>query len=63
LRPYHRRGFASLLLARAFRALHKRRKTEATAEVDDTNHRSRSLLMHLGARRTGGTVELVVQST
>ena len=60
--PYRRRGLASVLLARAFRALHERGNTEVTAEVDDTNSPSRSLLMRLGARRIGGTVELVLQS-
>lgn len=62
LRPYRRRGFASVLLARAFRALHERGKTEVTAGVDDTNTPSLSLLMRLGARRIAGTVELVMQS-
>jgi GNAT superfamily N-acetyltransferase len=61
LRPYRRRGLASVLLARAFRAVHERGKTEVTAEVDDTNTPIRSLLMRLGARRIAGTVELVVQ--
>ena len=59
---YRRRGLATVLLARAFRAVHERGKTEVTAEVDDTNTASRSLLARLGARRIGGTVELVMQS-
>jgi len=59
LRPYRRRGFASVLLARVFRAVHERGKSEVTAEVDDTNTPSQSLLMRLGAQRTGGTVELI----
>ena len=62
LRPYRRRGLASVLLARAFRVLHERGKSEVTAEVDDTNSPSRSLLMRLGARRISGTAELVLQS-
>ncbi len=59
LRPYRRRRLASMLLARAFRVLHERGKTEVSAEVDDTNTASRSLLLQLGARRNGGTVEFV----
>lgn len=62
VRPYRRRGLASVLLARAFRAVHEQGNTEVTAEVDDTNTPSRSLLTRLGARRIGGTVELVMQS-
>lgn len=62
LHPYRRRGLASVLLARTFRVLHERGKTEVTAEVDDTNSPSRSLLMRLGARRISGTAELVMQS-
>jgi len=59
LPPYRRRGLASVLLARAFRVLNERGTTEVTAEVDDTNSPSRSLLMRLGARRISGTIELV----
>lgn len=59
LRQHRRRGLASTLLARAFRVLHGRGKTEVTAEVDDTNTPSLSLLLRLGARRGGGSVELV----
>jgi ribosomal protein S18 acetylase RimI-like enzyme len=62
LSPYRRRGLASVLLARAFRAVHQRGKTEVTAEVDETNTPSRTLLMRLGTQRIGGTVELVLPS-
>jgi GNAT superfamily N-acetyltransferase len=58
-RPYRRRGLARALLARAFGVLHQRGQTLVTAEVDDTNTASRSLLLNLGARRDGGSVELV----
>ncbi|MGN6681790.1 MAG: GNAT family N-acetyltransferase [Streptosporangiaceae bacterium] len=59
LPPYRRRRLASLLLARAFRVLHERGKKEVTAEVDDTNAAIRSLITKLGARRIGGSLELV----
>jgi GNAT superfamily N-acetyltransferase len=58
-RPYRRRGLARALLARAFRVLHERGQTVATAEADDANLASRSLLLHLGARRQAGFVEVV----
>ena len=58
-RPYRRRGLARVLLARAFAVLHRRGRAEVTAEADDTNAASRSLLLGLGARREGGDVELV----
>jgi ribosomal protein S18 acetylase RimI-like enzyme len=57
--PYHRRGLAKALLAQAFTVLHERGKTEVSAEVDDTNVASTSLLNALGARRTGGSIELI----
>jgi ribosomal protein S18 acetylase RimI-like enzyme len=56
---YRRRGLAKALLARAFGVLHERGQTEVSAEVDDTNVASTSLLEALGARRTGGLVELI----
>ena len=61
-RSYRRRGIASTLLARAFRVVYERGETEVTAEVDDTNSLSVSLLLRLGARRLGGTIELVMRS-
>jgi len=59
LGQYRRRGLASKLLARAFGVLHERGKMEVTAEVDDTNAASWSLLLRLGAGRDGGTVEVI----
>jgi ribosomal protein S18 acetylase RimI-like enzyme len=56
---YRRRGLAKALLARAFGVLHERGQTQVSAEVDDTNVASTSLLEALGARRTGGSIELI----
>ena len=61
LREYRRRGLASALRARAFRVLHKRGQTDVTAEVDDTNMASRSLMVRLGARRNGGSLEVIAR--
>jgi ribosomal protein S18 acetylase RimI-like enzyme len=58
-RPYRRRGLARVLLARAFAVLHRRGQAEVTAEVDDTNGASTSLLRQMGARREGGSVEFI----
>jgi ribosomal protein S18 acetylase RimI-like enzyme len=55
---YRRRGLAKALLARAFGVLHERGQRQVSAEVDDTNVASTSLLNALGARRTGGSIEL-----
>ncbi|MGN6678413.1 MAG: GNAT family N-acetyltransferase [Streptosporangiaceae bacterium] len=59
LPQYRGRGLASLLLARAFRVLHERGKKEVTAEVDESNAASRSLMEKLAARRIGGYLELI----
>jgi ribosomal protein S18 acetylase RimI-like enzyme len=59
-RPYRRRGLARSLLAQAFGVLHERGRTEVVAEVDVGNRASSSLLTGLGARPTGGFVELVL---
>jgi RimJ/RimL family protein N-acetyltransferase len=56
---YRRRGLASVLLARAFAVLHEVGKSEVTGDVDDANSASRALLLGLGARRVGGSVEFV----
>jgi ribosomal protein S18 acetylase RimI-like enzyme len=58
-RPYRRRGLASVLLARAFGVLQRRGESEVVAEVDVANTSSTRLLTRLGARRTGGSMELV----
>jgi ribosomal protein S18 acetylase RimI-like enzyme len=59
LPSYRRRGLARALLARAFGVLHDRGQAEVSAEVDDANIASTTLLTALGARRTGGSVELI----
>jgi ribosomal protein S18 acetylase RimI-like enzyme len=56
---YRRRGLARALIAQAFAVLRERGKTEVTAEIDDANVASISLFTALGARRTGGSVELI----
>ena len=61
VRSHRRRGLATSLLARAFGTLHQQGKTEVTAEVDDANAASRSLLLRLGARRKGGFAEVIKQ--
>lgn len=58
LREHRRRGIASALLAAAFTAVAKQGATSVVAEVDVDNVASRTLLERIGARRTGGTVEL-----
>jgi GNAT superfamily N-acetyltransferase len=58
-RPYRRRGLARALLARAFRVLHERGQTVVTAEADDANLASGSLLLSLGASRHARFVEVV----
>lgn len=60
---YRRRGLARALLARALHTLHEREHRLVTADVDDTNVASRSLLAGLGARRVGGTLELARHPT
>jgi ribosomal protein S18 acetylase RimI-like enzyme len=58
-RSYRRRGLARLLLAQVFGVLHQRGETEVVAEVDTTNTGPNRLLISLGARRTGGSIELI----
>jgi RimJ/RimL family protein N-acetyltransferase len=57
-RGHRRRGLASTLLAAAFAAVAEQGVTSVVAEVDVNNVASRTLLSRIGARRTGGTVEL-----
>lgn len=59
LPSYRRRGLARALLAQAFAVLHDRDRTEVSGEVDDANVASTTLLTGLGARRTGGSLELI----
>jgi RimJ/RimL family protein N-acetyltransferase len=56
---YRRRGLALALLATAFQPLHEQGVGEVTAEVDPANTACASLMRRLGARRTGGSVELL----
>jgi RimJ/RimL family protein N-acetyltransferase len=58
-RPYRRRGLARALLAAVFAQLHARGATEVLAEADVANAASTALLAGIGARRTGGAVELI----
>lgn len=58
-REYRRRGIARALVARTFAVLQERGQMEVTTEIDDTNVASKSLLLAPGARRVGGTIELV----
>jgi GNAT superfamily N-acetyltransferase len=59
LAPYRRRGVARALLGRAFAVLAARGDASVAGEADDTNTASLSLLAGLGARRYGGSVELI----
>ncbi len=59
LPQYRRRGLARALLGQAFAALAASGVPSAVCEVDDTNLASVSLLTGLGARRYGGSVELI----
>jgi ribosomal protein S18 acetylase RimI-like enzyme len=57
--PQHRRrGLARALLAAAFEPLADRGVPAVTAAADTTNEPSNSLLMSLGAKVTGGAIEL-----
>jgi GNAT superfamily N-acetyltransferase len=58
--PGHRnRGLARAMLATVFATLLERGVTSVCAEADRTNTASQTLLASLGAKRTGGVVELV----
>ena len=58
-RGYRRRGLARVLLAQVLASLHQRGQSDVVAEVDVTNTGSNRLLTSLGARRTGGIIELI----
>jgi len=60
---YRRRGVARALLARAFAVLHERGQGQVSAEIDDANTASLTLLGSIGARRQAGTVEFVKRLT
>lgn len=59
LAPYRRRGVARALLGQAFGVLAARGETSVIGEADDTNVAAVSWLSRLGARRYGGSVELI----
>ena len=59
LPAFRRRGLARALLTAAFLPLRERGFTEVSAEVDESNSAAQALLRGLGARRTGGAIELV----
>jgi GNAT superfamily N-acetyltransferase len=58
--PYRRRGLGSALLARVFRALRERGRTEVAAECDAANAASNALMAKAGGAVAGGEVELVL---
>lgn len=58
LRWHRRKGLAAALLHTVLTTLAERGVEQVSAEVDTTNAASQALLAKLGARRTGGTVEL-----
>ena len=59
LQPYRRRGAARALLAQVFGVIGARGEESVIAEADDANVASVLLLTGLGARRYGGSVELI----
>ena len=58
---HRRRGIARALLAHALGALHHVGKETASAEVTESNLAATALFEGVGARRTGSTLELVIQ--
>lgn len=60
---HRRRGLARALTGAAFLPLHQRGVQEVAAEADARNAASITLLTSLGARRTGGSVELLRRRT
>ncbi|WP_329000450.1 GNAT family N-acetyltransferase [Kribbella sp. NBC_00709] len=54
-----RHGIARALLTQALHGLHRDGFDAATAEIDETNTAATALFQGLGARRTGGSLELV----
>jgi RimJ/RimL family protein N-acetyltransferase len=59
LAAHRRQGLAIALITRAFGVVSARGQAEVTCEVDETNIASNALMADLGARRTGGAVELM----
>jgi ribosomal protein S18 acetylase RimI-like enzyme len=56
---YRRRGLAKLLLAAVFAPLCERGISEVAAEADAADPAANALLARIGARRVGGSIELV----
>jgi RimJ/RimL family protein N-acetyltransferase len=56
---YRRRGLATVLLEAVLAPLRDRGISEVAAEVDAANTASNALLRGVGARRVGGSIELV----
>ena len=54
-----RRGIARAMLAEVLGALHRGGVETASAEVDERNSAAKALFEGIGARRVGGTVEMV----
>jgi RimJ/RimL family protein N-acetyltransferase len=59
---YRRQGLAKILLAAVFAPLSARGISEVAAEADAANAASNALLSRIGARRVGGSVELVCRA-
>lgn len=57
--PYRRRGITRALLRQVLGVVHQRGQPYVVAEADDENVASVTLLTSIGARRTGGSVELI----
>ena len=58
LRDHRRRGLARALISAAFNVLHDRGATVVTAEADETNTASLTLLASFGAAKVDAEVEL-----
>jgi len=58
-RSHRRLGLARALVGHVFAVLASRGQQEVMTEIDDTNVASKALLAGFGARRCGGTIELV----
>ncbi|MCC3765276.1 GNAT family N-acetyltransferase [Glycomyces sp. TRM65418] len=59
-RPYRRRGLAAALMARVFRELRERERTEVAAECDAANAASCALMAKAGGTVVGGEIELIL---
>jgi len=61
LRVHRRRGITLALLARCLLAVRDIGHRTATSEYDQTNEGSKAVFERLGARQTGGTLELATE--